>query len=101
MKAPVSFYGYWKLDAFGIVGDAGAVSVVVFKFGIGLAGVAQFVGQFAEPGDPEYEPPVTKGETKVRALSGASPYSGMLAGTCTHFTVFMVPGLSLYSFGWK
>eukprot|EP00243_Klebsormidium_subtile_P012323 TRINITY_DN7448_c0_g3_i1.p1 TRINITY_DN7448_c0_g3~~TRINITY_DN7448_c0_g3_i1.p1 ORF type:complete len:370 (+),score=25.45 TRINITY_DN7448_c0_g3_i1:62-1111(+) len=31
-----------------------------------LSGVAQFVSQFAEPGDPEYEPPVTKGETKVQ-----------------------------------
>ncbi|KAH7520051.1 hypothetical protein FEM48_Zijuj08G0102800 [Ziziphus jujuba var. spinosa] len=30
-----------------------------------LTGVAQFVSKFAEPGDPEYAPPVQKGETPV------------------------------------
>lgn len=30
-----------------------------------VAGMAQFVSQFAEPGDPEYAPPVTTCETKV------------------------------------
>ena len=29
------------------------------------AGIGQFVQHFAEPGDPEYAPPVTKGETPV------------------------------------
>lgn len=29
-------------------------------------GIGQFVSQFAEPGDPEYAPPVQKGETAVR-----------------------------------
>ncbi|KAJ7189607.1 hypothetical protein O6H91_Y531700 [Diphasiastrum complanatum] len=29
------------------------------------AGIAQFVNNFAEPGEPEYAPPVTKGETPV------------------------------------
>jgi hypothetical protein len=31
-----------------------------------LAGIAQFVNNFAEPGDPEYAPPVTKGETPTQ-----------------------------------
>lgn len=34
-----------------------------------FAGIGQFVQQFAEPGDPEYAPPVTKGETPVRVLT--------------------------------
>lgn len=29
-------------------------------------GIGQFVNQFAEPGDPEYSPPVTKGETPAQ-----------------------------------
>lgn len=31
-----------------------------------LEGMAQFVSNFAEPDDPEYAPPVQKGETPVR-----------------------------------
>lgn len=31
-----------------------------------LQGMEQFVSNFAEPGDPEYAPPVQKAETKVR-----------------------------------
>ncbi|KAM1047893.1 hypothetical protein EV1_026889 [Malus domestica] len=31
-----------------------------------LTGVAQFVSKFAEPGDPEYNPPVQKGETPTQ-----------------------------------
>ncbi|TQD82141.1 hypothetical protein C1H46_032308 [Malus baccata] len=31
-------------------------------------GVVQFVSKFAEPGDPEYNPPVQKGETPVTFL---------------------------------
>ncbi|TQD89522.1 hypothetical protein C1H46_024921 [Malus baccata] len=31
-------------------------------------GVAQFVSKFAEPGDPEYNMPVQKGETPVSFL---------------------------------
>ncbi|BBM97168.1 U1 small nuclear ribonucleoprotein 70kDa [Marchantia polymorpha subsp. ruderalis] len=30
------------------------------------AGIGQFVSQFAEPGEPEYAPPVTKGETPAQ-----------------------------------
>lgn len=30
-----------------------------------MTGVSQYVGQFASPGDPEYAPPVTRGETKA------------------------------------
>lgn len=30
-----------------------------------LPGIAQFVNNFAEPGDPQYAPPVQKGETPV------------------------------------
>lgn len=30
-----------------------------------VKGMAQFVGNFAEKGDPEYQPPVQKGETPV------------------------------------
>ncbi|KAM1268466.1 hypothetical protein ACFX13_000824 [Malus domestica] len=33
-----------------------------------LTGVVQFVSKFAEPGDPEYNPPVQKGETPVTFL---------------------------------
>jgi U1 small nuclear ribonucleoprotein len=29
-------------------------------------GIGQFVNNFAEPGDPEYAPPVTKGETPTQ-----------------------------------
>jgi hypothetical protein len=32
------------------------------------AGMAQFVSQFAEPGDPEYAPPVPTCETRVCSL---------------------------------
>jgi len=32
------------------------------------AGMAQFVSQFAEPGDPEYAPPVPTSETRVCSL---------------------------------
>jgi hypothetical protein len=49
-----------------------------FAYGCGdcchLAGIAQFVNNFAEPGDPEYAPPVTKGETPVWGFSDASEY---------------------------
>ena len=31
-----------------------------------VKGMAQFVCNFAEKGDPEYQPPVPKGETPVR-----------------------------------
>ncbi|KAM7250534.1 hypothetical protein ACFE04_022417 [Oxalis oulophora] len=31
-----------------------------------LSGMAQFVSKFAEPGDPEYAPPVVKGETPAQ-----------------------------------
>lgn len=31
-------------------------------------GMAQFVSKFAEPGDPEYAPPVQEAETPVRYL---------------------------------
>jgi len=37
-------------------------------FSVNIAGIGQFVQHFAEPGDPEYAPPVTKGETPVRVL---------------------------------
>ena len=38
------------------------------------AGMAQFVSHFAEPGDPEYAPPVPKCETRVRfSLSAECP----------------------------
>jgi Na+-transporting methylmalonyl-CoA/oxaloacetate decarboxylase gamma subunit len=33
-----------------------------------VAGMAQFVSRFAEPGDPEYAPPVPTCETKVWVL---------------------------------
>lgn len=35
-----------------------------------LAGIAQFVDQFVDPGDPEYSPPVTRAETRVRRQKG-------------------------------
>lgn len=41
--------------------------MVLFRF----PGMAQLVSKFAEPGDPEYAPPVQKGETPV-SLSGPS-----------------------------
>lgn len=34
-----------------------------------LPGIAQFVNNFAEPGEPEYAPPVQKGETPVSLFS--------------------------------
>lgn len=42
------------------------------------SGIGQFVSQFAEPGEPEYAPPVTKGETPVSARS--SVWTGIDSG---------------------
>lgn len=33
--------------------------------------MAQFVSRFAEPGDPEYSPPIQEAETPVRCYSPA------------------------------
>lgn len=43
--------------------------MVLFAF----PGIAQFVGNFAEPGDPEYAPPVQKGETPVSLYLSQNP----------------------------
>lgn len=40
-------------------------SLINWEFGLWYLGMAQFVSNFSEPGDPEYSPPVLKGETPV------------------------------------
>lgn len=44
-------------------------ALILFLFKFISAGIAQFVSKFAEPGDPEYAPPVKEAETSVGYLT--------------------------------
>lgn len=44
--------------------------------------MAQFVSKFAEPGEPEYSPPVPVVETPVMFLSFKTNYAGIISFTC-------------------
>ncbi|MFS7954832.1 putative U1 small nuclear ribonucleoprotein of 70kDa [Helianthus anomalus] len=53
------YYFAYLIDVFGL-------EDLIHFFIFYLKGMAQFVSNFAEPTDPEYAPPIVKGETPVR-----------------------------------
>lgn len=55
---------------------------LILRFMFFCLGMAQFVSKFAEPGEPEYSPPVPVVETPVMFCSFDTNYAGIISFNC-------------------